>query len=107
MSTQFGLIVHRAILAAAIGMVDHALRGTSHHEGFPKSGESEIAVQTITDSPADDAPGEQVDDDGQIKPALARPDIGDVGSPFLVRHRRGEVLVDDVGRYRPGTVSYT
>ena len=35
--------------------------------------------------PADDTPGIQVKNDGQIQPALACPDVGYVSRPFLVR----------------------
>src|ERR1700691_4733742 len=55
-----------------------------------------------TEPSADDAPGEQVDDDRQIEPALAGPDVGDVGAPLLVRHGRCEVLVQKVRGDRKG-----
>jgi hypothetical protein len=53
-------------------------------------------------SPADDALGEQIDDDGQLQPALPRPDIKDVRAPFFVRTARREILVEKVGGDREG-----
>ena len=40
----------------------------------------------------------QVEDHSQIQPALARPDIGNVTSPFLVWLIRREVTIQQVGR---------
>src|SRR5271167_1050473 len=48
------------------------------------------------------SPGEQVDDDGEEEPALAGPDVGDVGAPLLVRPGRCEVLVQKVRGDRKG-----
>src|SRR5271156_7189819 len=56
----------------------------------------------IAGCPADDAPGEQVDDDGEVEPALAGPHVGDVGAPLLVRRGRCEVLVQKVRGDRKG-----
>jgi len=78
---------------------------TPHDQSFAQSCQGQIAVQTIGHRPADDAAGEQVDDNGQIQPPLAGPDVGDVGGPFLVRSLRREVLVDDVRCDRPGMVA--
>jgi hypothetical protein len=39
-------------------------------------------MQAIADRPSDDAAGKQVDDNGQIQPALAGPDIADIGRRF-------------------------
>ena len=62
-------------------------------------------MQAIADRPADHAPGEEVDYDCQIQPPLAGPDVGDVCTPLLVRCSGGEVLVDEVGRHRPGVLA--
>jgi hypothetical protein len=50
-------------------------------------------MEPVAGGPADDAPGKEVNDDGKVEPALACPDIGDVGAPFLVRPRCVEVLI--------------
>lgn len=59
-------------------------------------------MQPVADSPADDAAGEEVDDHRQVEPSLPCPDVRDVDAPLLVGCRRGEILVDDVRRDRPG-----
>ena len=52
--------------------------------GLAQGGEHQIAVQPVANGPADDAAGEQIDDNRQIWPSLARPDVRDVDAPFLV-----------------------
>jgi len=55
--------------------------------------------------PADDAPGEQVQHDGDIEPAFRGPDIREIGQPLAVRPLRLEVPVEDVvGDHRPVAV---
>ena len=83
--TQLGLIVDRAILAAAVGMVDQTGCGAPHGKRFSECRKSEVPMQAISHRPADDAAGKQVDDNCQIQPTLAGPDVGDVGGPLLVR----------------------
>jgi len=41
----------------------------------------------------DDAAGIQIEDNGQIYPALTGPDIEYVASPFLIGAVRGEILI--------------
>ena len=45
---------------------------------------------------ADDALGVEVENDGQVQPALCRPVIADVGGPSLVGRPGRKVLVDEV-----------
>ena len=78
---------------------------TAHGKGFAQSGKSQVAVQPVAGGPADDPAGEQVDDDGEVQPALAGPDVGDVGAPFLVGRRCREVLIKQVRGDRPGVVA--
>ena len=87
MALELGLIVDRAILAAAVGMVDQPGQRTPRQKRSAESSQGQIPMQTITNRPADDTAGEEVDDDGQIQPSFAGPDIGDVCSPLLVRPR--------------------
>ena len=89
---QLGLVIYRAILAAAVGMVNQLPRWRSHCQGLAKSRDGESTMQAISNSPADDATREQVDDDCQIKPPLARPDVRDICAPFFIRTCRGKVL---------------
>ena len=47
--------------------------------------EHEVGVHRAADPPADDAPGEDVDDEGHVQPALPGRDVGEVRDPQLVR----------------------
>ncbi len=49
--------------------------------------------------PADHPAREQVDHGRHIEPAFNRPDVGEVGNPFLIRPRGRELSVQQVGRY--------
>ena len=62
-------------------------------------------MQPIAGGPADDPAGEQVDDDGEVQPPFTRPDVGDVGAPFLVGPGCREVLIEQVRRDRPGVMA--
>src|SRR6476646_4663310 len=73
--SQLSLVFDGAVLAATVRVVNEPGGWTPHGGG-----------------PADDAPGKEVNDDGKVEPALACPNIGDVGTPFLVRPRCVEVL---------------
>ena len=72
---ELGLIIARAILATAIRMTDQPGRRTGHGQGFAQSGKSQVAMQPVAGCPADDPACEQVDNDGQLQPAFAGPDI--------------------------------
>ena len=50
--------------------------------------------------PADDHSGEDVKDDRQIEPALARPGRRDIGHPLGIGHRGSKFPVEQVGRDR-------
>lgn len=47
--------------------------------------------------PPDDAAGEDVEDSGDVEPALPGPHVGDVGHPQLVGAIGFEVAVDEIG----------
>jgi hypothetical protein len=59
----------------------------------------------VAGCPANDPSCEQVDDDGEIEPAFAGPDIGDVGAPLLVGRGCGKVLIEQVRRDRPSMMA--
>jgi hypothetical protein len=59
-------------------------------------------MQPVAGSPANDPTCEQVDNDGEVQPALAGPHVGDVGAPLLVGPRGREVLIKQVRRDWPG-----
>ena len=102
MPPQLGLVVDRAVLAAAVRMVGQPSRRASDREGLSQCGERQFLVQAVADRPADNAPGKQVDDNGQIQPALPGPDVGDIRAPLLIGALGREVLVEEVGRDREG-----
>ncbi len=62
--------------------MDQARLWSTHDNGFSKSIDCQLAMEPITGIPADDAAGEQVDDNGQIEPALAGPYVGNINTPF-------------------------
>src|ERR1700704_5059638 len=86
-------------------MVDQPCCRTAHGQGFAQSGESQVAMQPVACCPADDPACEQVDDDGEIQPTFAGPDVGEVGAPLLVGPCRREVLIKQVRRHRPSVLA--
>src|SRR5487761_941988 len=58
------------------------------------------AIATSAHGPPDNAAREDVEDDGQVEPALPGPDVGDVADVLLIRLVRAEVAVHEVGRHR-------
>ena len=55
--------------------------------------EYEVGPHRTADSPADDTPGKDVDDEGDIDKALPCRDIREVGDPQLVRPLRLELEI--------------
>lgn len=55
--------------------------------------------------PAKDAACKEVNDHGQVEPALRRGHIGEIGQPNLVRGAHPELLLQVVGRHRMGLVA--
>jgi hypothetical protein len=62
-------------------------------------------VQPVTHRPAYHPPGEEVEDHGQVEPALVRSDVRDIRVPFLVRALGREVLLKQVGSHREAMVA--
>jgi len=61
-----------------------------------KSADCQIPFHTITDGPTDDPPRIKIENDSEIQPALAGPEVGDVPCPFLVWTISREVLIQQV-----------
>lgn len=59
-------------------------------------------MQPIACRPSDDASEEESEDDGEVEPSLAGPDIADLCDPLLVRPCGGEVPIEQIGRGRRG-----
>ena len=83
-ASKLGLIGMGAELATAVRMVKQAGGRSSHREGSSQGAKRQLLVQAVANRPAHDTPGVEVDDDGQIQPALSRPYVGDVRAPLLV-----------------------
>jgi hypothetical protein len=66
MLAQYLLIIVRTILRPAICMMDAAFGRLPERDGHLQRQDREITLHAVTDSPADDASGMQVEDDGQI-----------------------------------------
>lgn len=94
---QQGLIVDRAVLRPAIGMVNQPWCMVASHQSTAQGLHRKIALQALTRGPANDAPREEVEDDSEVGSALCRPDVGDVRPPLLVRAIRREALSQRFG----------
>ncbi len=55
--------------------------------------------------PADDFSGEQIEDHGQVEPALAGRDVGDIRQPDLIGLLGHEIPIQQVGRDRQGMLA--
>jgi hypothetical protein len=86
-----------AILAAAVAVEDGVFSG-SGMESLVKSVEDEIGAEMIGEFPAEDASGEEVDDDGEVEPAGGGGDEGDVAGPGLVGSGWRRLLEEEIGR---------
>jgi hypothetical protein len=93
---QTFLVVVRTVLTTTVAVKDAAQRRGPERDGHFQRADRQIAFHGIADSPADHAPGVQGQDDRQIEPALAGPDMADVASPFLIRSVGSEVAVQRV-----------
>ena len=100
MALELGLIVERAILAAAVGMVDQAGRRLLPLDGHGQGCDGQFRPHVVTHRPADDFAGEEIEHDGQIEPPFGGWHAGDVGQPNLIRPAGGEVLAEPVGGNR-------
>src|SRR5580765_2654989 len=83
-------------LRAAIGVVDQAAGWLSQPVCHLERVHHQLGSQVGRELPADDHPAVAVEDERQIDEAAPRPDVGDVGDPFLVRPAGGEVALDEV-----------
>ena len=93
----------RDVLAALVGVVDQPWVGASAREGHPERVDDQGRAHVGGHRPADDQPRVGVLDGGEVQPALAGAQVGDVSGPQHVRTRRVEVALDEVGgRGDPG-----
>lgn len=100
------LIVVGTILRPAIGVMNAALRRPSDRDGHVQRPQGKNLLHAVADGPANDAPGEKINDHGQIDPTFLRPDISDVARPLLVRRARREVLLQEIRRDVEGVIAF-
>src|SRR5467141_2675566 len=77
-------------------MVDQAGTRPLCRNGHRYGRQWQFGAQMIRHLPADDLAAVEVQDRGQIEPALISLDVGDVGEPDPVRRGGGEVAVEQV-----------
>ncbi len=85
MLAQEFLIVVRAILAAAVSVMNAAPGWLPEGYGHLQSTDGQIAFHPAADRPPDNVPGMQVQNHSQIQPAFLGPDVADVARPLLVK----------------------
>jgi hypothetical protein len=95
-------VPHREVLAPAVAVmhevahrvvtagVDRLFEGVQH----------KVGAQRRRHAPADDASPEDVDHEGHVDETLPRRDVRESRHPELIRPRRDEVPIDQVGRAR-------
>src|SRR4051795_7965065 len=99
-------VPNRNVLAAPVAMMDEAaLHRTAVVQRLLKSIEDEVRMRRPRHPPADNAAGEDVDDEGHVDEALPGGDIGEIRHPQGVRMRRPELPVPLVRRARGSLVS--
>ena len=99
------LVVAAGLLDATVGMLDQArarpLTLDGHHERRCR----QLGVEMITQAPADDLAGVQVQDGRHVEPALAGCDVGQVCQSDLVWRCSRELPVEQVGGDREGVAA--
>src|SRR3954452_22310769 len=81
------------------------LTRSSDRQSLAQRLESQFLVHPVADRPANHPSGKQIQDHGQVEPALTRPHVRDIRVPFLVRALGREVLLKQVGSNRKGVVA--
>ena len=93
---QRGTVFGASVLAAAIRVMNEAFRWLPSSQGKGESVEGQLAGEAVARRPGDDAPGEQVEDCGEVQPACCGEDVGDVGDPGDVRRSGFEVSREEI-----------
>src|SRR5713101_1933758 len=77
--------------------MNHSAARMSPTHGHQYRVEYEFAVDGRSSRPTDDLAREQIHDDGQVEPALPRPNVGDIRDPGLVSPRHRKLPLQEVG----------
>lgn len=94
-----GLVVGTGVLAAPVGMVQHARRGMPTPHGIGQRLAGQRPVDPLGHRPAHDAPKGEIHHGGQIEPAFAGGNVGDIARPHLMgcggRELAGQPILGD------------
>jgi len=96
MVAECPLVVVTGVLRPAVRMLEQAGLWQPLADRHRQCRQYDVGVQARLDGPADDAPREEVDDNGQVQPALVRSYVGDVASPDAIGARDVERPVEGV-----------
>ena len=83
-SLQDIAVVAGGVLAAAIGMMDQAGSRALSLDCHGERGDGQFGTHVLAHRPTHHLAGEQVEDHGQVEPALAGRDIGNIGQPDFI-----------------------
>jgi len=95
---MFAILVG-GVLAAAIGMMDEARSRAAPLDCHDERGDSEFGTHVLAHGPANHLAGEQVEDHGQVEPALAGRNVGDIRQPDLIGPVCDTILLEQVCRH--------
>ncbi len=87
------------ILTSPVGVMHQARRRLPAEPRHGQRIHDDVRRHPELERPADDFPV-QIENDGQVEPALVGSDVGHVGNPYLIRLRRREIPGQQVRRYR-------
>ena len=84
MLTQLGFEFKRRELNTPIRVEVDALAGASVSHGVLQSGDGQLRCSVVGHAPANDAPGEAIDDDCQVAPGTGDLEVCDIAMPDLI-----------------------
>jgi hypothetical protein len=81
----------------------------NHHGSLPDrnivGSDGEFGTHVIAHGPTNHLAGEQVEDHGQVEPALAGRNVGDIGQRDLIGLVGDKILIQQVCRHREGMLA--
>jgi hypothetical protein len=77
-------VLSAGVLNAAIGVKEEIPRWVAMQQSHGKRLENQSGIDAIAHGPADDLTAVEIENGGQVKPALASLDVGDVSDPDLI-----------------------
>ena len=91
-----GEVVVAAVPAISVGVVNPVRFQGPRRGRRVQRRESQLRVDAVRHGPADDAPRVQVQQDGEVQPAVTGLDVRDVAGEYLVGRRRVEVALKQI-----------